>query len=192
MTDVEMSNLNTTMDWSVCMETKIEDEDWVFVDLQGFKVNKNRFMCKEFCLISGDETFHAMVKSWFPYKQLLSHYKRQVGWLTDYFHGLMYDFGDMHIDEMTKIVYPKLVGKIIIVKGDEKIKWMKYIFRKYDDISCRNIEDFNYEMSQQSDMKYAVCGYHNARYGWRKCRCAMSNALNLQDISNSNAPIRFF
>lgn len=177
---------------SESMETEKENEEWVFVDIQGYKVNKNRFMCKEFCLISGNETFHAIVKSWYPYKKLLSHYKRQIDWLTNYFHGLQYDCGELHINELTNIVYPKLVDKIIIVKGFQKIAWMKYIFRKHGDINCRNIENLNYEPSELTNEVYTVCDFHNARYNWSKCHCAMSNALKLEDISNNNAPIRFF
>lgn len=184
----------TIMEWSQSMDQKKnENEEWVFVDIQGYKVNKNRFMCKEFCLIDGTETFHAIVKSWYPYKKLLSHYKRQVEWLANHFHGLKYDSGDIHIDELTKNVYPKLADKIIIVKGDEKIKWMEYIFRKCGEINCKNIEKFDFDMTlEQSGQEYEVCSYHNSWYGWRECRCAMSNAQKLQDISNKNAPIRFF
>lgn len=187
-----MDYSKTEMKCSECIEPKNEDKQWVFVDLQGFKVNKNRFMCKEFCLVNGDEIFHAIVKSWYPYRKLLSHYTRQVDWLTDKFHGLTYDCGDIHIDEMTNIVYPKLMDKIVIVKGAEKVKWMRYIFRKHGDISCGNIEDLNFDMCIDSKEEYAVCNYHNARYGWSKCQCAMSKALRLQHISNVNAPIRFF
>lgn len=92
-------------------------------------MNKNRSMCKEFCLVDGDETFHAIVKSWFPYKKLLGHYKRHIEWLTNYFHGLNYECGNIHMDELKKIVYPKLVGKVVIVKGREKTERIQYMFR---------------------------------------------------------------
>lgn len=171
----------------------IEPVEWVYIDMQGFKVNKNRFMCKEFCLISSDETFHAIVKPWFSYKKLLSHYKRQIDWLTKYYHGIDFESGDMHIDELAEIVYPKLTGKIAIVKGNEKMQWLQYIFRKHGEIRCRNIEEFNCdEINDQTHESHALCEYHNARFGWSQCRCALSNTLKLQIISNINAPIRFF
>lgn len=188
--DIDMCDL-TSMGTSESVEMEVEYVEWVFVDIQGYKVNSNRFMCKEFSLVNDTETFHAIVKSYFPYKKLLGHYKRQINWLTNHFHGLKYECGDMHIDELTKIVYPKLANKIVIVKGTEKVKWMQYLFRKHGDIICKNIEDFNYDMSQP-DENYALCEYHNALYGWHKCQCAMANALKLQDMSNMNAPIRFF
>lgn len=185
--DVAMHDPNTIMEWS-----DIEpQEEYVFVDIQGFKVNKNRFMCKEFCLIDGAETFHAIVKSWYPQEKLLSHYKRQIDWLAKFFHGLTYECGDMHIDELTKIVYPKLVGKTVYVKGIDKIKWMQEIFRKCGEINCKNFEDLDYEMNHEID--YVTCKYHRVTVcKWRQHRCAMSNALKLQDISNKNAPLRFF
>lgn len=183
---------DTAIELPECIETKIENEEWIFVDIQGFKVNKNRFMCKEFCLIDGDETFHAIVKSWYPYSKLLNHYKRQIDWLTNHFHALKYDCGEMHINELTNIVYPKLENKIVIVKGFEKIGWMKYMFRKYGDISCRNVENLNYDMSESSNGEYTVCEFHNAQYGWGQRHCAMSNAKKLKYISDNIAPIRFF
>lgn len=189
MTVIEMSTLSTIME-STEDYMKTEREEWVFVDIQGYKVNKNRFMCKEFCLIDGDEMFHQIVKSWFPFNKLLYHYKRQIDWLTNFYHGLKYDSDGMHIDELTRLVYPKLADKIIIVKGFEKIKWLKYIFRKHGDIVCRNIEDLDFDMSEQSC--YQRCDQHDAWYGWREYRCAKSNALTLRDISVKNAPIRFF
>lgn len=192
MSDVEMLDLTTEMEWSDGMETEAEDKPWVFVDIQGFKVNKNRFMCKEFCLIDGGERFHSIVKSWFSWNKLLYHYKRQAQWLNNFFHGLNYECGDMDINELTQTVYPKLVGKIVMVKGFDKIKWMKDIFRKCGDIDCRNIEDLKLDPVDQYDGKYALCDYHKNRFGPVKYRCAMQSALKLQDISNKNAPIRFF
>lgn len=191
MSDVKMHahQEDTTMEWSDCEQTKMAFEHWVYVDLQGFKVNKNRFMCKEFCLLDGNEKFHAIVKSWFPHNKLLYHYKRQIEWLSKYFHGLTYDCGDMDIDQLTEIVYPKLVGKTVIVKGSDKINWLKYIFRNYGDISCRNIEDLDYDIDETEQNK---CEYHNEQYPCWKYRCAMSNALKLQDTANKNAPFRYF
>lgn len=174
------------------VDIKHENQEWVFVDIQGYKVNKNRFMCKEFCLVDGDETFHAIVKSWFPYKKLLGHYKRHIAWLTNYFHGLNYECGNIHMDELKKIVYPKLVGKVVIVKGREKTEWIQYMFRKYGPIACENIENFDYDMSEYSSHQFSACEFHKERFGWMQSHCAMKNAYKLQDISNANAPIRFF
>lgn len=192
MSEVEMSDPDTIMESQECMEINTEDPEWVFVDVQGYKVNKNRFMCKEFCMVNGEEIFHAIAKPWLPYKKLMSHYKRQVDWLTRYFHGLEYDSGDVDISELTKIVYPKLLGKTVIVKGADKINWIKYIFRKYDDISCINIENLDYDISEDLNEEYGFCKHHTMYYGFKKCHCAKANALMLQKISNINAPIRFF
>lgn len=168
------------------MEIKDEKEsiEWIYVDVQGFKVNKNRFMCKEFCLISDDEIFHSIVKPWFPYKKLLSLYKRQVEYLTNSFHGIKYEDGNINIVQLTGHIYPKLMGKNIIVKGAEKVIWLKKIFERCGAINCTNIEDFNIEVDKQQNDDYGyynnMCDYHMNTYGWRQCRCAKSNALILQ------------
>ena len=190
MADVAMCEEDTIMEWSDCEQSKVAFEKWVFIDLQGYKVNKNRFMCKEFCFINEDEKFHAIVKSWYPYGKLLIHYKRQIYWLANHFHALDYESGDMDIQELTEIVYPKLVDKTIIVKGFDKINWLKYIFRNYGDLNYRNIEDLDYDVDET---EHEMCAYHQERTGWgKRYRCAMSNALKLQDIANKNAPIRYF
>ena len=162
------------------MKTKIENKDWIFVDIQGYKVNRNRFMCKEICLIDGIGTFYSIIKSWYPFKKLLFWYKRQIEWITKHFHGLIYECGSLRINEMRKIVYSRLLDKIVIVKGAEKVEWMKYLFRNYGEIDCRNIKYFDYAMSGFRNTTYDLCG---VMYDWSKCHCSLSNAKKLQEIA---------
>jgi hypothetical protein len=173
--------------WTSC-NGEIE-KPCVYVDVQGFKINKNRFMCKEFCLIDGDETFHAIVKPWFPHKKLLGHYKRQVTWLEQHFHGIKYEEGDIDINELTETVYPKLVDKVIIVKGEEKIQWLKYIFREYGDVIVKDILDYELDMlDEPSELEYRnnMCEYHSYTVSYRSCRCAMANAVHIREIMEQN------
>lgn len=71
--------------------------DYVFVDVQGFKGNHNRFICKEFCLIDGVDVFHELIRSPFPLNRLSAHLRTQANWLTRNFHGLNFEDGDLHV-----------------------------------------------------------------------------------------------
>lgn len=166
--------------------------DFVFIDVQGFRTkscykhNYIRFICKEFCMIDGDDRFHAIVKSPYSFNKIPSYYQRQVGWLTRNFHGLTYDCGDTSINEVVKNTYPKIKDKIVLVKGSEKIQWLQYIYRKTGVINCENIEDIDFDLSLENPVLYEICNYHNDIYGWCECRCALSNAIKIRDITFNN------
>lgn len=162
--------------------------DFVFIDMQGFKVFGNGFMLKEFCLIDcNDNRYHAIVKSTYKFKKLTSFYQRQAKWLTEHFHGLTYDCGDISISEVIKQVFPKIKDKKVVVKGVEKVKWIKYIFEKCGVIDCYNIEDLNYDKNVFTNVQsYEKCEYHYKIYGWPECRCALSNALILRNVTLNN------
>lgn len=103
---------------------------------------------------------------------------------------MTYDCGDIEIDDLTKQIYPKLKNKVVIVQEYEKISWMKYIFRKYDnDICCVHIKDLNYENDDDETYKMHACYFHTKYFRYK---CARSISSQLQNISNKNAPIRFF
>lgn len=159
-----------------------ETNDFVIVDLQGFRTIRNRFIVKEFCLLDGDYKFHALVKSPFSFKQLPSYYQRIANWLTKNFHGLTFDCGDINVNELINSTYPHLEGKKILVKGAQKIQWLQYLFRKCGEIDCVNVEDFGFNTIDITDQYYDVCYYHNNLYGWSDCHCALSNALKLHGI----------
>lgn len=160
--------------------------DYVFVDLQGFRAPR-RYICKEFCLIDKNYEFHAIVKSPVSFKSLNSYYQRQVNCLTRFFHGIKYDSGDVNIAEVVKTIYPKLMGKKVLVKGEDKVIWFNYIFRHCEDILCLNIENLGLDHSLHRIEPYDICEYHNKVYGWKEGPCALSAALKLKDILINNS-----
>lgn len=171
------------MDWTDEAE---QTKDLIFVDLQGFVNRKNCFICKEFCAVSADERFHAIVKSSYRFERMSEFYRRQANWLTRYFHGLTNDCGDIDLINLLQTVYPKMVGKKIIVKGDQKIDWLKYMFRNCGEIDCVNIENIGFCRSLHDSLNnHEFCDYHRSK-SWRKWHCAMENALKLQEIVKNN------
>lgn len=165
--------------------SSVNFDDLVFIDIQGFKIPQNRFMVKEFCIINEGDVFHAVVKHNYSFRFLPSFYQRQAIWLTRCFHGLLYESGNITIDEVRAIVYPKIKDKIIMVKGCEKAKWLQYIFRKFGEIDILNIEDCNFQMDCSGE--YIPCDNHQKLcYNFKKCHCALSNAKLMKDISLFN------
>lgn len=161
--------------------TKDVINNFVFIDIQGFR-NRHRFICKEFCMISDSEKYHAIVKSPYNFEKLPIQYQRNANWLTKYFHGLSFECGNVFLRDVVKEIYPKLSGKKVLVKGGEKVEWLKNMFKGIGQIDCMNIEDLNNNITDENDIEYQICDYHNEKFGWRRMRWAMSSALKLKEM----------
>lgn len=161
--------------------------EYVYVDLQGFKLPGNGFMCKEFCLLDdNDYVFHAFFKSAISFEHLPSFYKRQAIWLMNNHHKIDYNYGDTDPSVLCEQVYPKIQNKIVLVKGLEKTHWMKQMFRDYGEIKCMDVNSLNFEaMSKQAD-SYNVCDYHNQVSSWTKGPCAKATAMLVRDLAHKN------
>lgn len=92
---------------------RIDFNNYVFIDIHGFR-HRERFICKEFCLIDGDYQFHALVKSPYSFEKLNEFYQRHA-LLQTKFHGLTFDCGDIHPIDLKQAVFPKLMNKQIII-----------------------------------------------------------------------------
>lgn len=159
-----------------------EEFDMVFVDIQGFRDYRSRFICKEFCSVSGKDVYHALIKSPFRFAKLPGYFKNQANYNTRYIHGLTYDCGNVHLNDFLQTAYMKMLGKKVIVKGAQKVQWMKYLFRNCGEIDCVNMEDWGYCKSMhESRGKHEICDYHYNNYR-RQWRCAKENALKLREI----------
>lgn len=113
------------------MDIDIEDlcenkcNNYVYVDVQGFRTSRNRFICKEFCLVDGDFIYHTFVKSPYSFNKMPEYYRRQANWLMNRYHGIKYSYGDTYIIEMKQKMFAKVRNKTILVKGIQKISWLK-------------------------------------------------------------------
>lgn len=195
MSNIEMSDLEESVMQDLFNEVDDDDDDsiyetpneFVFIDLQGFKTHGNRFICKEFCLVDGDYLYHAIVKSTYPLEKMSSNYKRQAKWLTECYYRLTFDCGDIHISELKEKIFPEIQNKTVLVKGEEKVKWLKDIFRSHGLIDCINIENLDYDLTLRKPEAHNMCAYHKIEFRWRKDGpCAMRNALMLQNIVFQN------
>lgn len=165
--------------------------DLVYVDIQGFKMPGNRLMCKEFCLLDDNGyTFHALVKSTTSFNRLPSFYKRQALWLMKNHHKIDYNFGDINPYDLCNQMFPKMQNKIVLVKGFEKVEWLKAMFRDYGEIECLDINNLDFDASMKQVDPYNVCDYHNQVFTWTKGPCAMSTALMIRDLAHKNIDIQ--
>lgn len=153
----------------------------VFVDVQGFRTKKNRFIVKEFCLSDDDGIFHSIVKSPYNFKKLNDFHQIHANWVTRFCHGLTWDCGDITIDQLRDTVFPRIKDKHIFVKGAEKITWLKYLFRNYGMIQGCSIEEMGTISEELNEKVYDVCDHHNHLFGWNPCRCALATVYKLRE-----------
>lgn len=161
------------------------DENWVFVDVQGFSGLGDTFILKEFALLYRDIEFHVLVKSPSKYCDLWALHKHEAEWRTYTHHGIEYDAGDILIDELVERTAKYIEGKVVIVKGSEQVQWIKDIYkdRLGDRIDCVNVEEYNpifqFEPKTKMDV-IGTCPHHRLLIHGRHCHCALSNVRELQ------------
>lgn len=164
---------------------KLDKDSFAYVDMQGFKTYKNKFICKEFCLVDGEKKIYALVKSPYSFGKLPCNYQQQALWLTKYQHHIDYDSGNVPIVELIQTVYPLIQNKKVIVKGNEKVTWLKNMFRACGEIECVNIDNFdniNIELPIKDRLSDPMCDFHRIAHRFSYGPCAMAHAYRLQDV----------
>lgn len=166
----------------------------VFIDLQGFKYELNKFILKEICILSKKSVYHFIVKSPFEWKFLAKNYKRQVNWLKRNYHGI--DWHDGHIcfsklKEKIKHIFGSEQNKFIFfVKGEEKVNWFRYLFDIQNNII--NIENMGCAISFRN---HKIKNKHNEKDGMIHCNlhehdfsfhCACRNVFLLKEWHETN------
>lgn len=116
---------------------------WLFVDIQGFKDENNKFILKELAILSTENEFqHFIVKPPYEFKNLPTAQQNQVRWLCKNHYNFKWESGFISLDNLVQHLSLVLSGKIIYVKGTEKIAWLKDIFIHIHSIF--NLEDYGY------------------------------------------------
>lgn len=163
----------------------------VFVDIQGFEIAKNRFICKEFCYLNDfDVKYHAFLKSVSYFYTLTPYYHRLAIWMMKNQHKIDYNFGGADPDYFCEQMYPYLANKIILMKGFEKVTWLKQMFHRYGRINCLDIMSLGFNLTHKQSEPYNVCEYHKSVPGWRQGPCALTFASMIRDLVKKNIEIR--
>lgn len=160
------------------------ESNYAIVDFQGFKDNSNRFIVKEFALITKNLKFHDIIKS--PAIILDEKHERQAEWLTKNYHGLDRSIGHISLTELHNTIHPILMNKTVYVKGEEKVKWMQYILSANKKINIINLETINCLISLHKKNirnKFYACKNHQniENKKNRIYHCAMENVSILND-----------
>lgn len=169
------------------METVEEKNvNFVYMDLQGFRSSGDYFILKELCLLAQDYVFHDFIKSPFEYKNLSSYFKRQADWLTYNFHGLRFDDDGLFLKQIVDSLFPLIEGKVVIVKGMQKIDWIQNIFKKRGHIECLNIEevsdDSSFKRTLAEENEYIPCSHHRHLRSHKTCHCARAAAEKIREM----------
>lgn len=145
----------------------------VFVDIQGFPFNNNSFSVKEICIIT--KNYYDFVKPPVPFCELTEKQRELADWLEKNYHGLNWNAGYINLQELRNTVSSIISGKILLVKGREKVKWMKDILNDQN-IICINMEDINCDLKLSApQVESPSCSKHE-----HHLHCARNNAAMLK------------
>lgn len=147
-----------------------------FVDLQGFFFDDNSFSVKEICIFTKNIKFHEFVKPPFPFNTLSDRHKKQAEWLEENYHGLNWNAGYITLQELKNTISPIIKGKILLVKGCQKVKWLNDIVGDQN-IICINMEDISCDFKlSEPQIQNVTCSKHNVQHS----HCARNNAALLK------------
>lgn len=161
-------------------------EVYVFIDLQGFQGSNNKFIPKEICILTSEIEFHNIIKSPCQYYQLPSACKRSANFLSQSYHGLEFNHGELPLTEFLTRVLPHIERKICVLRGDRKILWLQQIFNGFNNsIQFLNIDslrlDFEFREEKLHDIR-RICPHHEQIASEMICRCSLSQAKQMQQF----------
>lgn len=163
--------------------------DTIFVDVQGFKDFRNKFILKELAIATFDCTHVFLIKPPFPYKLLRLEEKKQVNWIQRN-RGIYWNEGYINYADISKLIIPFLENKCILVKGLEKIEWIKEFCEncKIVDLGEKGCPNFfslyKSLMCESKDSIDITCCFH-------KQICALKNVISLRKWYIDNNIILF-
>lgn len=148
------------------------NSDIVIVDVQGFKSHSNDFIVKELAISTLEYTQTFLIKPPHSFNSLSKDEKRQVKWLERN-RGFFWSDGYIDYREFQRIIIPYLKEKKILIKGLEKIKWIKELCSncKVIDVGekgCPNLISLHTKYCNDGN-KFS-CPYH-------KKNCALKNVI---------------
>lgn len=139
------------------------------LDIQGFKIEKNKFIAKELAAFDGKRISHFVFRPPFPLDYLPPTYHKQATWLMNNHHCISWEDGFTPLHKFRGIVqWLTEDSDVVYVKGKEKATYVKQ-FATTPVIELE--EQPNITTSEPS------CFFHTKE----KCICALSNVYSLYD-----------
>lgn len=154
--------------------------NFAIIDIQGFKHKSNEFIVKELCVYTDKLYFHDVVKSPYSFNNLTYEDRKQTRWLFRNFHGLLWDDGNISTSQASEIITPQLIDKVILVKGEEKVKWVKILLNN-DNLNVLNVENIGLCAPLKSMNMITPCHFHKQKSNVTTLyHCALQNVMNIQ------------
>lgn len=156
-------------------------QDYIFVDLQGFKWSNNEFIIKEFALATNEFTQVFLVKPPYPFSRLSPHENRHVTWLEKNY-GILWREGFIDHREFKRIIVNYLKDKTIFVKGTEKVQWVKHLSPSSTVLDLDENQQYSFRHLYE---KYCIksdvynCVHH-------KKMCALKNVICIKKCYSDN------
>lgn len=154
----------------------------IFVDVQGFKDDYNRFIIKEFALCTEEFTQVFLIKPPYVYTKLTREEKKRVKWIERN-RGIYWNEGNIDYREFQRLIIPILKNKTIIMKGLEKQKWIKELC---NDVYLIDIEERG---SPSFSLLYKIFCKFATSYNClsHKNECALKNAICVKQWYMNNS-----
>lgn len=146
--------------------------DIIFVDVQGFKDRSNNFIVKEMSLATTEYTQTFLVKPPYAFSKLNCEERRQVTWIEKHRH-ILWSEGFIDYQEFHRMAKTLLLNKFILVKGNEKVNWVKKLTNECNivDIGERGCPKLESLYEKFCKDKYFYNCAHHVDY------CALKNVL---------------
>lgn len=141
----------------------------MIIDIQGFNIEKNKFIPKELAAYDGNKVCHYIFRSPFSMNLLEPEFHKQATWLTNNHHGISWNEGYTPCYKIQKILnsLADCTNKIY-VKGKEKANYIRQYVTK-------PVMEFEEKPNlKQSEPK---CFYHINSH----CMCSLSNVYFLYE-----------
>lgn len=167
---------------------ELQNLQHVIIDVQGFKIEENRFIIKEFAITCGNSLQVYLFKPPFAYKYLTEPEKRQVDWIERN-RNLYWSDGYVDYSVIRNHIVLALRNKSILTKGSEKIIWLKEMLENnnvynLEDRGCPNLISL-YEKYKHSKNVFS-CIYHHSICAQKNVTCLKNWCMD-NDIKICNS-----
>jgi len=161
------------------------------IDLQGFRIDNNRFIMKEVAILTRDDTklLHMLIQPPCSWNDVSFSHRKQIRWLERYYHGLSWDDGHIPYYTAPNIIKNILSCECIIyLKGSEKRKLMEKLLK--DNKMCtivdlsENIDDFEEKppsLRTRNEYTSNYSCFHHKKISRRRdfAACALNNVFTI-------------